>query len=225
MSTPSTSPAANEEPFTLTPPASPADATLPGGPQADAPAGAVERVFLQRGRRIAGPSELALLVRAVPFRGGTSVQVELRDPESTGGAQRALSVIVEPSLLITDDEFGFANPQWSELVLARLCEYANQLYRDRVALRTGEEFIGERIEYSDPDEGIALLRARGCEIHDADAIRKLIAADPGPLFYGSVDLDEHGHDWAHGGGRWIERIQRRALDAGALSEPPETSRS
>jgi hypothetical protein len=223
MSTPST-PTSGGEPFTLIPPASPEEATLLGGPQGDFPAGAVERVFLQRRRRISGPNDLGLLVRAVPdSRGGGVVHIELRE---LAGApvERGVSVTVVPSLLIADDEFGFDKPQWSEVVLTRLCEFANRLYRDRVALLTGEEFIRERIDYSDPDNALALFRARGCEIHDEAVIRKLIAADPGPLFYGSVDLDEHGDDWAHGGGRWIERIQHRALDAGALTEPPETSR-
>lgn len=223
MSTPSTSSAGNEGPFTLVAPASPQDGPWHGGPQGDFSAGAVETVFLVRRRRISGPRDLGLLVAATPNgRGGACVHIELRDLENP--LERGLSFRVPASQLIADDEFGYANPQWSELILARLCEYANRLYRDRVALLAGEGFIGEQVNYSDPENAIVVLRDRGCEIHDEPAIRRLVEADPGPLFYGSIDFDEHGADWAHGGGPWIERIQRQALNAGALTEPRETSR-
>jgi hypothetical protein len=215
MSTPSTPTHDGDEPFTLTSPASPDAVRLLGGPQGDQPAGAVARVFLQRGGRISGPSDLVLAVHAIPYFGTAAVQIELHEREPTTQVHRVLTVIVASTLLVTDCEFRRAD--WAELILARLCRYANALYRDRAALVAGEEFIRERIDYSKPEHAIALLRARGCEIHDEPALRRLVERDPGPLFYGSIDLDEHGDNWAHGGGRWLDRIQRQAREAGALS--------
>jgi len=216
MSTPSTSSAGNEGPFTLMPPASPQDGPWHGGPQGDFPAGAVETVFLVRRRRISGPKDLGLLVAATPNgRGGACVHIELRDLENP--LERGVSFRVPASQLIADDEFGYANPQWSELILARLCEYANQLYRDRVALLAGEAFLSETVDYSDPENGIALLVDRGGQIHDEPAIRRLLEADPGTTYYGNLDLDAEGHDWDHGGGRWIDRIESQARQAGGLT--------
>jgi hypothetical protein len=213
--------------FTLTPPATPEDAVLKGGPQGDQPAGAIERVYLQRHGRINGPDDVQLFVQAIPDEClGVAVQVELRDVNfSPGGRRRAVSHIVAPGTLIRPEhlryEAQFAGPTWSERILTGLCAFANTLHSEREALRAGEAFVRETVDYRNPDNALEILRARGCEIHNEAAVRALVEGDPGPTYYGSLDLDENGESWERGGGRWIDRISRQAAEAGALTEPPE----
>lgn len=213
-------------PFTLTPPANPQDAVLYGGRQGDQPAGAIERVHLQRLGRIVGPDTVRLFVEAIPHGRSAAVRVELRDRQpSPDGPQHAVTHIIDPGELIAQEHFSyeahFRSPHWSERILAGLCQIANALYRQRAALLAGEAFIRETVDYRDPESALALLRDRGCEIHDAAAVRALVEADPGLTYYGTLDLDENGDSWERSGGPWIDAITAKAAKAGALTEPPE----
>lgn len=94
------------------------------------------------------------------------------------------------------------------------------------ALHRGIERIDGEIDYSFPANLTVLLENREYDIIDPDAIIRLVGQDPGPMYYGDLDLCEQGGTWEQTGGPWADRLQRQLLDLGAIAtRQPEQPRS
>jgi hypothetical protein len=103
--------------------------------------------------------------------------------------------------------------------IQNLLDIANDLLSALDALRLGKERVEQEVDYSDPRHLIDLLEDRGCTVRDREAVTRLVTEDPGPLYYGDIDLSDDGTDWSNGGGPWADRAETRLLAANAIECP------
>jgi hypothetical protein len=142
----------------------------------------------------------------------------LLSDDGPSGRERALTTLLRADMLCPAAEQRL--PDWSLRAIERLGAQANRLLETLRALQVGERRLQDEVDYRDPAAVIGLFEDRGCEIHDEDAIRRLVEQDPGPIYYGDIDLGDDGHDWAHGGGRWANQLEASAGRLGALTLAP-----
>jgi hypothetical protein len=114
---------------------------------------------------------------------------------------------------------GQLRPEEVPGAVVKLVELASGLLLALRAVKVGKERIEQEIDYSDPQNLIGLLEARGCKILDEDAVRRAVAQRPGPVYYGDIDLADDGTPWSRGGGPWADLIEERLLEAEAISRP------
>jgi hypothetical protein len=105
----------------------------------------------------------------------------------------------------------------------RLVADAEQLIGQLRAMKVGTARIDGEIDYSDPRNLTDLLENRGCTILQHAALEHLVKVDPGPLFYGDIDLCEDGGSWEQTGGPWATRIEDHLVKLGAARRDPEPS--
>jgi hypothetical protein len=86
------------------------------------------------------------------------------------------------------------------------------------ALNLGIERLESEVDYSDPANAVALLENRDMTVNDYAAVELLVREDPGPLYYGDLDLCEDGGSWETSGGPWADRLQKQLTELGAISE-------
>jgi hypothetical protein len=55
-------------------------------------------------------------------------------------------------------------------------------------------------------------------VNDHAAVERLVREDPGPLYYGDLDLCEDGRSWEASGGPWADRLQQQLTELGAIGE-------
>lgn len=109
------------------------------------------------------------------------------------------------------------------LAVGRIVDYANGLLPSLRALRVGADRIEHEIDYRDPKHFVSLLENRGCRILDEQAVTGVVAEEPGPLYYGDIDLCEDGGSWDMSGGPWASRLEEKLIEIEALrreDEPP-----
>lgn len=103
----------------------------------------------------------------------------------------------------------------------RIVREANDLLAARQALEIGLRRVKEEVDYSDPKNLIELLTDRGCTILDEDAVGEVVATEPGPLYYGDIELDADGSTWEQAGGPWADRLQAQLVRRGAVIAPSD----
>ena len=86
------------------------------------------------------------------------------------------------------------------------------------ALNLGIERLESEVDYSDPANAVALLENRDMTVNDHAAVERLVRQDPGPLYYGDLDLCEDGSSWETSGGPWADRLQEQLTELGAISQ-------
>jgi hypothetical protein len=91
------------------------------------------------------------------------------------------------------------------------------------ALHRGIERIDGEIDYSYPANLQVLLENREYTILDPTAIVRLVGEDPGPMYYGDLNLCEEGGSWEQTGGPWADRLEQRLIDLGAIRKSAETT--
>lgn len=89
------------------------------------------------------------------------------------------------------------------------------------ALKVGVDRIEGEVNYSDPKNLILLLENRGCTVIDTSAAEHLVRQNPGPLYYGDIDLCDAGGSWEQAGGPWAHRLETELIDLGAARREPE----
>jgi hypothetical protein len=112
-----------------------------------------------------------------------------------------------------------AQPETAESVtraIERLVARANELLPALGALKLGMDRVEQEIDYSDPKNLVTLLEDRDCTVLDPEAVARLVAEEPGPLYYGDIDLQEDGADWCNGGGPWANRMESKLVEFGAV---------
>ncbi len=107
------------------------------------------------------------------------------------------------------------------LAIARIITHANGLLRSLNALKVGTDRIEYEIDYREPKHLISLLENRGCTILDRQAVIRLVAEEPGPLYYGDIDLCEDGGSWDMSGGPWASRLEEKLIELEALRREDE----
>ncbi|MGH2904895.1 MAG: hypothetical protein ACRDK7_15135 [Solirubrobacteraceae bacterium] len=107
------------------------------------------------------------------------------------------------------------------LAIGRIIAHANELLPALRALKLGTARIEHEIDYRDPEHLINLLENRGCTILDRHAAARLVAEEPGPLYYGDIDLCEDGGSWDTSGGPWATRLEERLIELEALHREGE----
>ncbi len=105
--------------------------------------------------------------------------------------------------------------------VGRIIVHANELLPALRALKLGTDRIEHEIDYRDPEHLISLLENQGCTILDRQAVARLVAEEPGPLYYGDIDLCEDGADWALSGGPWVDRLAGKLVELGAVHREAE----
>jgi hypothetical protein len=129
-----------------------------------------------------------------------------------------------PAIGVTSDHdrAGFTTQGLSRAgVLAtvtQLVGIANDLLGALHALKLGTERLQCEVDYSDPASLIILLENRDCEVLDRAAVEALVAAEPGPLLYGDIDLCEDGGTWENSGARWANNLEHRLAEQGAIKQ-------
>jgi hypothetical protein len=103
--------------------------------------------------------------------------------------------------------------------VAQLTGIAKDLLAAHHALKLGKARIDGEVDYSDPESLILLLENRDCEVLDRAAVEAFVAAEPGPLYYGDIDLCEDGGTWENSGARWANNLERRLAEQGAIKQP------
>lgn len=161
-----------------------------------------------------GPSGVHLELAGCDLSAPEKIRILLSD-DGTQCDERAITTIVNIAPYTDAGEQGFRT--WATAALEQVAERANRLLPTLNALVVGEERQRSEVNYSDPAHALELLRDRGCEIHDENEIHRLVEQDPGPTYYGDIDLGDDGHNWEHGGGRWADRIEAAAARQGALT--------
>jgi hypothetical protein len=101
----------------------------------------------------------------------------------------------------------------------KLLGLANEVLPALRALKLGKERVEYEIDYRDPQNLVALLENRDCTVLDHEAVARLVAEKPGPLYYGDIDLGEDGASWCNGGARWADEMERRLAELGAVRWP------
>lgn len=103
--------------------------------------------------------------------------------------------------------------------VAQLVGHAIELMGALRALKLGQERVACLVDYSDPESLIALLENRDCEILDRAAVEAAVTDEPGPLYYGDIDLCDEGGTWENTGARWANRLEGRLAEQGAIKCP------
>jgi hypothetical protein len=103
--------------------------------------------------------------------------------------------------------------------VAQLVGIANDLLAAHHAMKIGRERIACEVDYSDPANLIVLLENRDCKVIDPAAVQALVAAEPGPRYYGDIDVCENGGAWEDSGARWADKLERRLAEQGAIKQP------
>ncbi len=116
---------------------------------------------------------------------------------------------------------GPETPESLALAIERVIAHANELLPALRALMLGFDRIEHEIDYHDPKHLISLLENRGCTLLDKEAVACLVAEEPGPLYYGDIDLCEDGADWALSGGPWADRLEAKLVELGAVRRENE----
>lgn len=109
------------------------------------------------------------------------------------------------------------------LAIERIIAHANGLLPSLHALKVGTDRIEYEVDYREPKHLVTLLENRGCTILDEQAVIRLGAQEPGPLYYGDIDLCDDGGSWDTSGGRWASRLEEKLIEIGVLrreDEPP-----
>jgi hypothetical protein len=102
------------------------------------------------------------------------------------------------------------------LAIERVIVHANELLPALCALKSGTERIEGEVDYRDPQNLLSLLENRGCAILDGRAVTRLVGEEPGPLYYGDIDLCEDGGSWELSGGPWADRLEAKLVELGAV---------
>lgn len=162
-----------------------------------------------------GPQAVELAVQATGQGESEAVRL-LLTARLAPGRERTLTATFAPATFTA----GHADSdQWPLRALSAMLRATRPLVDSIRALRVGEMRLRQEIDYRKPAAALRLLRDRECEIHDAAAIRRIVEENPGPLYYGDLDLDEDGNCWELGGARWANQIEARAAELGALTPP------
>lgn len=146
-------------------------------------------------RCVGGVQLLRLVIHNVPDCGRTALTRSFDRGELISGRESAESIA---------------------LAIQRIVGYANELFSKSQALKVGMERIELEIDYRDPQNLIILMENRGCAILDQSCVARLVAEEPGPLYYGDIDLCEDGGSWALSGGPWASRLEEKLQRLGAL---------
>jgi hypothetical protein len=115
-------------------------------------------------------------------------------------------------------------PDSTESVAAaieRIVSHANELLPTLHALTLGRERIEHEIDYQDPKNLITLLTDRGCTILDEQTVARRVQEEPGPLYYGDIDVCDDALDWSRSGGAWADRLEDELVQAGAVRRESE----
>jgi len=91
------------------------------------------------------------------------------------------------------------------------------------ALNLGIERLEGEVDYSNPANAVILLENRDLNVLDHAAVERLVRENPGPLYYGDLDLCENGGSWEDSGGPWADQLQKQLAELGAISERTDNS--
>jgi len=142
-----------------------------------------------------GVQRLRLVLNSVPDSGWPAVTRSFHLREIISGPESAESIA---------------------LAIERVVAHANELLPALHALKLGKDRIEHEIDYRDPQRLVSLLENRGCTILDRQAVARLVGEEPGPLYYGDIDLCDDGGPWEVSGGPWASRLEDRLVQLGAL---------
>jgi hypothetical protein len=173
-----------------------------------------------------GPPPLADLSRICCQRGAITIPagINLHCEQMPGQLRVSLhrdgeAIGVTRSVLLTDLIAGPEKTATLRRAIEKIIALANELLPALRALKLGTERIEYEIDYRDPQNLVALLENRDCTVLDREAVARLVAEEPGPLYYGDIDLVEGGGSWGESGGRWADDMERRLVDLGAVERP------
>jgi hypothetical protein len=107
------------------------------------------------------------------------------------------------------------------LAVERIITHANGLLPSLHALKVGADRIEHEVDYREPKHLVTLLENQGLTILDEQAVVRLVAEEPGPLYYGDIDLCEDGGSWDISGGPWASRLIQRLIELEALRREDE----
>jgi hypothetical protein len=102
------------------------------------------------------------------------------------------------------------------LAIGRIIAHANELLPALLALKLGTDRIEQEVDYRDPKNLLLLLEDRGCTILDEPALARVVDEDPGPIYYGDLDLSDDGRSWDLSGGPWADRLEAKLVQLGAI---------
>lgn len=164
---------------------------------------------------IAIPEGVCLYCEQSRSRGVQRLRVVLTNPDDR------TCVGVTRSFHLQEISSGPESAESLALAIGRIIAHANQLLPALRALKLGTDRIEHEIDYRDSEHLINLLENRGCTILDRQPVARLVAEDPGPLYYGDIDLCEDGGSWDMSGGRWASRLEERLIELEALRREDE----
>ena len=111
---------------------------------------------------------------------------------------------------------GPETPESLALAIERVIVHANELLLALRALKLGTDRIEQEIDYRDPKHLVSLLENRGCAVLDEQPVTRLVGEEPGPIYYGDIDLCEDGGSWELSGGPWADRLEAKLVQLGAI---------
>lgn len=148
-----------------------------------------------------GVQRLRLVLNNLPDRGWPAVTRSFHLREIISGPESAESIV---------------------RAIERIAAHANELLPALHALKLGNDRVEHEIDYRDPQHLVSLLENRGCTILDAQAVARLVSEEPGPLYYGDIDLCDDGGSWDLSGGPWASRLEARLIQLNAVQRDDET---
>jgi hypothetical protein len=164
------------------------------------------RICCQR-RAITIPAGIILRCEQIPGR----VRVSLHRDGDTIGVTR--------SILLGELMAGPETTRTVRRAIEKIVSLANELVQALVALKLGTERVEYEIDYSDPANLVTLLENRDCVVLDRKAVASLVAQEPGPRYYGDIDLGEDEASWERGGALWANRLEAELIRSGAVIPP------